>query len=185
MAILISNFFLCVFWILLIYSLRLDNKRQIFLFSVICVIQVSLVRGLVDVTTLPDLEQYMDFYKSAGELGIDFFTKDDYENADMEVGYKAINWISSCLSASFQFLLIAISFIMTILYVKWFKAYSPYLWFSFLIMLLITYNQSLFVIRQNLSMAIVVCSYKHILCDNLKGFLKVLIFLSFGKDLSF
>lgn len=178
MAILISNFFLCVFWALLIYSLRLDKKRQIFLFSVICVVQVSLVRGLADITALPDLGEYMDFYKSVGDLGIDIFTRDDYENADMEVGYKAINWIGSCVSFSFQFLLITISFIMSILYVKWFRSYSPYLWLSFLIMLLISYNQSLFVIRQNLSMAIVVCSYKYILREDFKSFVKVILIAS-------
>ncbi len=183
MKILIANLCLCILWALLVNSLKSSSLRKRKIYSMICLFQLTIIHGSVEILSLPDLDEYYSFFKVVTKIGIDIFSKEGYPGDDMEFGYKWINWFVSFFTSNFRVLLMFVSFLIIFFYIKWFNEFSPYLWLSVLLMLLISFNGSLYILRQNLSIAIALSSYKYIIMRNRKKFF-VIMFLSISCHFS-
>lgn len=171
MEILIGSFLLCALYAIIIYSLPIKIQRKNILFLCISFIQITLIHGLVDVDCVPDLCTYESVFKRCAKMTFfDSITYEDGTNESFERGFRAYLKIYSYFINNFQLLLVINSGIMFYIYYVFFNRYSPYVWFSVLLMLLVSYNQSLFVIRQHLSFTVLFCGYPYIIQKDLKRF---------------
>lgn len=130
--------------------------KGIYLFATFCCLLY--IRSMVDVFSLPDLEIYDEYYASIHQFSL----KESYINgADgkIERGYVILNKLISYLSPNFRFFLWVYSFILLLLYYKFFTETSPYLAISVLLLLVGPFNQSLFVLRQHMAVALLLASY--------------------------
>ena len=101
----------------------------------------------------PDISGYYDTYRYGA----------DHVKDKLEYGYEFLNWAFRNLSSSFHFFLASISIIVISSYAKVIKDYSPYIWLSLILYILINYYPSFFLIRQYISMAIFIYSIKFII----------------------
>lgn len=177
MTLLVSNFVLCVIYAIVIYSLPIDKWRKEFFFLFLTIVQISILHGLVDVYTVPDLFIYEDVYHDVDEKSIlDVLIEPGLDDgSDYERGFKLYQKFFATFFSDFNVFLIINSFIMFGIYYKSFYRYSPYLFFSVLLLLLIPYNQSIFVIRQHLSVAVLTLSYPYIINQDARKFFIVLL----------
>lgn len=145
----------CVFFIVIIFTLISGNEKTgsyklLFVLSVLFLMTVSAFR---DAFLYPDISNYYDYFR------------DQYEKPDENfgVGYKILNIISRRFFPNFQFLLVVISIFVIESYARVIKRYSPYIFFSLLLYILINYYPSFFLLRQYLAIAVFLISIKYII----------------------
>lgn len=176
MEILIGNFLLCALYALIIYSLPIKLKTKNGLFFAITFVQITLIHGLVEPDCTPDLGNYETAWKRYIQMSfLDAITFNDGTMESFERGFRGYMKLITYFTHNYQTFLVLNSGIMFYLYYKFFKTYSPYFWFSVLLLLLVSYNQSLFVLRQHLSIAVLFLGYPYILNKDLKKFTFVVL----------
>ena len=117
------------------------------------IILLIVYSGLRDPFLYPDISNYYEYFRG------------DMSNATegtLGLGYLTLNRISRLISPSFFFLIMIISVIIIYYYAKTIWDYSPYIWFSLLLFILVNYYPSFFLLRQYLAMAIFLFSLKYI-----------------------
>ncbi len=176
MDVLVGNFILCIIFAIIIYMLPLDYNRKNIYYSFITIVLISFVHGFIDVYSVPDLYIYEDVFHDVDEKSVFevLFEPGGDDGSDYERGFKLYQKFFSTFFSDFNIFLVINSFVMFGLYYKSFYRYSPYIFFSVLLLLLIPYNQSLFVIRQHLSIAVLTLSYPYIINQDIRKFLVVL-----------
>lgn len=127
------------------------TKRLIYAFSIFILIFFC---GLRDPFLYPDNSSYFDFYKG------DFYAADE---GTLNVGYLFINWVLGFLLPHFQLFCFVIAFFIVYSYSKLITSYSPNVWLSLLLFLLINYLPSFFLLRQYLAMPFVFLSFKYVI----------------------
>jgi hypothetical protein len=128
-----------------------NYSKSLYLAAVVLLI---IYCGLKDPFLYPDITNYYDYFKG------------DFINATegtLGIGYLILNRISRLLSPSFFLLLMIISIIVIYSYAKFILEYSPYIWLSLLLFLLVNYYQSFFLLRQYLAMSVFLFSIKYII----------------------
>lgn len=121
----------------------------------IAVVILILYCALRDGFLYPDIQNYYDYFNH-NNSDIDF-------EENFNLGYSLLNRICRGISPSFQFLLSVISIIIIYLYSKAIKNYSPNIWFSLILFILINYYPSFFLLRQYLAMGVYLFSIKYII----------------------
>lgn len=159
MHILVANF---IFQLVLGLFCITKTKVKFFVF-VSCAVLIYL-RTFVDIYSVPDLEPYSWGYEQM--LNINFFEIPEaniYDVKISEIGFRYLMKICSLLSSSFTFFL----FIYALLWVGGYwdviRKYSPNVVLSLLLLIVGSFDQSIFVIRQHLAMVVVFLSYKYII----------------------
>ena len=157
MSLLILNAFLLTILVLLINNKKSRNNG--FLFSVIFVVLLYL-HSCINPNTMEDLPRYCDSFRQWANMALEdilvTYRKTEY-------AFLILNWFVSLFTDNFGMFLLVESFIMMLCYYIWCFKYSPYIMLSLLLMLLLTFNQSIFVLRQHLAIAITLLSYPYIL----------------------
>ena len=176
MDVLVGNFILCIICAIIIYVLPLDYKRKNIYFCFITLVLISFIHGLIDVYSVPDLFIYEDVYHEVDEKSIFdvLFEPGADDGSDYERGFKLYQKFFSTFFSDFNIFLVINSFVMFGLYYKSFFRYSPYIYVSVLLLLLIPYNQSIFIVRQHLSIAVLTLSYPYIINQDFRKFFVVL-----------
>lgn len=100
----------------------------------------------------PDIPGYFDYFNG----------QTLFSDENVGVGYKLLNTVCHWLSSSFQFVLIVISVFVVGCYGEVIKEYSPYIWLSLFLYILINYYPSFFILRQYLAMAVCLLSLKYV-----------------------
>lgn len=146
---------------------------RIFIFSTfICLLYMH---SMVDVYSVPDLEAYLNYYDEARTLSFrEAFIKGAIDDK-VEVGYVVFNKLISYISPNFRAFLWVYSIVLLLLYYKYIISVSPYVTISILFLLVGTYNQSLFVLRQHLAVALLLYSYTFITERKILPFLIILL----------
>lgn len=181
MIILFLTFIYCTFLAIYIYmgtSLPKPKKDKAYIRCTFIIL--VLVHGLVDPDSLPDIEVYEAVFDRLANKPISAVLTDIYESdygENFEVGYKMVLSIVSKLWHNISFFLFLNSIAFCFLYYYFFKKYSPLFGVSVILFLLVPFNQSLFVLRQHLSVALILLSYPYILERKLLKF-TCIIFLS-------
>lgn len=178
MIILIINFLLCTLYALIIYPLHIRKKVKTKLFFIITICQLTALHGLVDPDVFPDLPGYCDTFKRISSYGFNSIGDEGKLFTSMEIGFQIWIWIVSIFTSDTQLFLLINSALFLFCFYKVFYNLSPYFWFSILLLLLVNFNQSVFVLRQHLSLAILFLSYPYIISRDLKSFLLIL-FISY------
>lgn len=102
----------------------------------------------------PDIQNYYDYFKY-GYTDFDLQEQFNY-------GYVLLNLICKFITPSFQFLLAIVSVIIILLYARAIKEYSPFIWLSLILYVLINYYPSFFLLRQYLAMGVFLYSLKYV-----------------------
>lgn len=171
MDILVGNVIACAIYALIIYSLPIKQEHKNNFYFLITFVQITLIHGLVDPDCVPDLGNYESAWRRYINFSLwDTITLNDGSAETFEQGFRTYMKVISYFTSNYQAFLVINSGLMFLLYYIFFRKYSPYFWFSVLLLLLVSYNQSLFVLRQHLSIAVLFVSYPYILKKDLKRF---------------
>lgn len=104
----------------------------------------------------------------------------------IEPGYRLLMWFVSYTTGSYRLLLAINGGVILYCYYKTFYKYSPYFVVSVLLFLLIIFNPSIYILRQHISMAVLLLAYPYIIGGHFKKYLLVcLIALSFHHSALF
>lgn len=151
-------------------SMLVKTRAEKMLLFYLAVFLLLLVNGLRDPFIYPDNISYFDFYKG------DFYVADE---GTLNVGYLFFNWLLGKLTPHFQVFCFIVATILTCSYAKLITRYSPYIWLSLLLYILINYLPSFFLLRQYLAMPFVFMSFKYVIRrDQLKYWICVLLAFS-------
>ena len=166
-----------VSFICLLYLATPDKNRiitSIFLFATFACL--LFVHSMMDIDSLPDLEIYdLDFYEIKRLTFKECFIKGELDGKT-EIGYVILNKLISFITNDFRGFLWIYSFIMLFMYYKFFTSASPYIALSIMLLLVGPFNQSLFVLRQHLAVALMLPSFTLIRDRKCIKFLIVLFF---------
>ena len=166
-----------VSFICLLYLATPDKNRiitSIFLFATFACL--LFVHSMMDIDSLPDLEIYdLDFYEIKRLTFKECFIKGELDSKT-EIGYVVLNKLISFITSDFRGFLWIYSFIMLFMYYKFFTSASPYIALSIILLLVGPFNQSLFVLRQHLAVALMLPSFTLIRDRKCIKFLIVLFF---------
>ena len=157
MTILLTNFFLCLLYAILAWFFRVRTKTRNFdkFFMAITFLQLVVVHSFIDPLSVPDLPSYQDlFFELKRTKGFAFFSLEGIEQIDIEPGYLLLTKLVSLLSNSFVIFLLCVSIIIIGSYFFVIKKYSPYTFISVIMLLLTSFNQSIFVLRQHIAMGL-------------------------------
>lgn len=145
-----------------------SNKTLFWGAVVVLILYCSIRDGFL----YPDIQNYYDYFKYG-------YTEFDFQE-QFNMGYGLLNKICKFFYPSFQFLLIVITILIISLYAKSIKDYSPYIWLSLILYVLINYYPSFFLLRQYLAMGVFLYSLKYIINRNpIRYGICMLIALSF------
>lgn len=172
MHILVLNFLLCLLYALIIWVFPVDNKVKGKIFFVVTFIQLVVVHTFIGPTVPADIPAYESFFYNIKTNGIS-------EVPFQEGLFYLLMFICSKISSSFVFFLLVFSVVFMILYYKTIKKYSPYVVISVLLFLLLVFNQSIYVLRQCMAMAIMLMSYDKIINRELYKFLIIVVIAFF------
>lgn len=147
------------------------TKTRIDLHLFLSFILLFTFHAFKDWNYLPDLGEYaMHFYDSG------FYEfKEHLLYSRMEPGWLLMNHILFFILPDHIILSVFTSFVIIGSYFFAIKRYSVNYAFSILLFLLITYTQSLFVLRQHMAVAVLFFSIKYIVNRDLKCFLLILL----------
>lgn len=157
MTILLTNFFLCLLYAILAWFFRVRTKTRNFdkFFMAITFLQLVVVHSFIDPFSVPDLPSYHDMFFELKKIkGFSFFSLKGIEQIDIEPGYLLFAKLVSLLSNSFVVFLLCVSIIIVGSYFFVFKKYSPYPFISIIMLLLTSFNQSIFVLRQHIAIGL-------------------------------
>lgn len=163
MHILLLNFlFLLIVGFICSYPKPTMDKTKIFV--CICFVLLLFFRTFVDVQSVPDLEAYCWGYDQISNISFSkLATANISEVKISEIGFRYLMKLCGIISSSFTFFLFAFGVLWLIGYIKVINSYSPYIVLSLILLVIGSYNQSIFVIRQHLAMVVVFLSYKYII----------------------
>lgn len=133
------------------------NKEYVFLF--LSFIIVLYVHAMVDIATVPDLLGYSEVFQYAKDTPLFQFLALGSIGIKMEPGFLMCLKLVSHIYNNFQFFLWIYSIVLLGCYFFVIKKMSPNYAISVLVLLVSHYNQSLYVVRQHLVVAIMLASF--------------------------
>ena len=167
MNILLANF--CVSSLVSFFAINSKvASRYATLFMFIC---IFIIHAFADINSLEDLYYYSLGFDEIKRMSVWQCITTDVEICKMERGFAILLKLFSILGLGFRAFLIANSLFITILFYKSIVRYSPYVLLSSLLFLLIINNQSIYVVRQYLVVAVFFYSIRWILDRNLWKYL--------------
>lgn len=153
-----------------------SNILFLFLFmSITC-----LFRFAINPQSIPDTWYYANNFSTIGKLSWESIIKGDYSYYDIEdeIGFVIISKALYFITSNVYVYIGLIGVIITVCYYELIKNNSPIIWLSCLLFLIISFNQSLFVLRQYLAMGIAYYSLPFIMSRDFKKFF-LIIFIAF------
>lgn len=144
---------------------KTQSKRVFCFFSFIILLSL---RTFVDIESLPDLLGYKFGFTEIANLGWSAVPFGDIGVKSPEVLFRLLNKLVAIVWNDFTFFLFVFGIIWLGLYYKAVCQLSPYIAVSILILYLSIFNQSLFVVRQHMAMAVFFYSLKYIIDKDLK-----------------
>lgn len=132
------------------HSVGRKSSRKVYDFAILLLIVFSALRNAF---LYPDIANYCDFFQYGKTPLLENFG----------TGYTILNQAVKLVFPSFQVLLAIISVVVIGSYAKVIKDYSPSIWLSLLLYLLINYYPSFFILRQYIAIAIILLSLKYVI----------------------
>lgn len=170
MHILLQQFILLSVLAVVFYFLPLKQKKKDFVYMVIAFIPMWYIHSMVKVGSVPDLDNY--FYMFVQTKNMSWRDCFLYVGS-MEAGFVILNKLVSLITTNYYVFQGLYGFIFLIIFFNSFRRYSPYAIISVLLLLVGSYNISIYVIRQYLAAAIFVASFPLILQRKMIPFLLI------------
>lgn len=173
MQILIINFFLCLLYGIIAWVINRSFKgKGTLIFLALTFIQLLILYTFANPDSMCDLPSYKDAFDNASsyKLTIDSITEDW-----MEPGYIILNKIIHSFSKDFAVFLGVYGFVLLACLWKTIIKYSPYNIISVICFVIIFFNGSLFILRQNLAVALCVFAFQFVIKRDFKRFILLVI----------
>ena len=154
-----------------------EKKKRLFLYA--SFLSLWYVHSMVDVYSVPDLSAYKDYFEQSSHLTFSQSFIKGVLDSKIEIGFVVFFRLVGYLTGNFQFFLIIYSFVLLFLYYKLIDKESPFVFCSIALLLVGPYNQSIFVIRQHLALAILLVSFTFIRDRKLFKFLMLVALATF------
>lgn len=166
---LMINLALCLIIVLLIKVTPTEEKtREVFVMYATFILLIFF-HTFVDITSVPDLDAYYQEFMSVKQYSWQLILSG--EASRQERAFLLLMKATQLVGGNFRFFLFVCSLMIITPYYIVAKRYSPYVGLSILIVLLTVYNQSIFVLRQHIAIAISLMSYRYIINRQLLQFL--------------
>ena len=175
---LVINCLLGILLSLLVAAFSNCRERAFRWVSLLLCSTMVILRSFMDINSLPDLPEYEQGFIALRSISWGKVPNEWIGVKIDEVGFRFFLKIVGLFSDNFHVFLFVMGIVWMALYYKTIKRYSPYVVVSLLLVLVGSFNQSLFVIRQHLAMAICFYSYKYIISKDIKSYL-ITILLAF------
>lgn len=176
MKILLTNFFVCLLLALVAILINMQFAKrgtQFFLFT--SFILLLLIYSFSDPMSTCDLPSYKETFDSIQFYQVNWNSiLDNY----MEPGWIILCKIISSTTKNFNIFLFVYGIILLFCYYKTMYKYSHYAILSVLIFILVIFNGSIFILRQNLAMALCIASVPFVISRDFKRFL-ILVIIAF------
>lgn len=169
MEILIYNFLFILVLGFILGANTQYSKGRINTFVVLSFVSSFVIHTFVDPMSVSDLPAYKDAFNECRILPF-LRLKDGFWAGSMEIGFLWYMKFLSLISNDFIIVLIVSSLIMLCCYYKTILTYSPYTYVSILLLLVTVFDQSIFVLRQHLAMALLTLSWDSIINRNYRRF---------------
>ena len=156
---------------LLLSASSLPTKRKNSVFLFFSFVSLLFFHSFVDPFSMYDLPFYYHSYHDLSRMSWSQCLST--QDLQMEIGYRLFMKTASSFSEDFTFFLFVYSAILLALYYFVIRKYSPMVILSVIVLLLTNYNQSLFVIRQHLAVALFFATIPLITKRKLKAYLIV------------
>lgn len=176
MPLIYNYIFILIISLFASYAMKTKRDKEIYL--MVCFLIVVYVHSMVNVDTLPDLPSYKMAFEETFNLPWIKCLSWGSINYKIEPGYLLFYKTVSVISHNFQFFLWINSIILLSLYFVLIKKYSYNYIISILFLLVGAYNQSIFVLRQHLSAAILLSTFPLIRDRKQVKFL-IIVFITF------
>lgn len=174
LSLFVFELFLAVLYYVPTVSRDNINKRNT-AYLLISFFFLFLVHAFKDPLSLPDLPEYQEGFYEVRDNGFGYIFSDNVSSLKAERLWHVICKIVSIICPYSLALFVLVSFVILSGYFFSIKRYSPFLWMSVLLVLTGPYDQSLFVVRQHLAMAIVLFSYPFIIEKRFLPFFIVMV----------
>lgn len=169
MEILIYNFLFILVLGFILGANTQYSKGRINTFVVLSFVSSFIIHSFVDPMSVSDLPAYNDAFNEC--INLPFLRlKDSFWASSMEVGFLWYMKFLSLISDDFIIVLIVCSLIMLCCYYRTILTYSPYTYVSILLLLVTVFDQSIFVLRQHLAMALLTLSWNSVINKNYRRF---------------
>lgn len=153
------------------------QKKSIFLFIAFGLILFE--RSFVDPLSMPDLDSYQSTFYDISN--IDIFQPGaiaDYQYSHKEeTGFLVFFKLASFFTSDFNVVLLIYGAIWLLVFTYIIAKYSSNIFLSFILLFLLIYGQSLFVLRQHMAIPLILLTYDSIINRKLIWFI-ILIFLA-------
>lgn len=177
------NLHLLFFLLLLLFAISLglspnEQKKKIFLFVAFCLILFE--RSFVDPFSMPDLDSYYSTFYDISKIDIlKSGAIADYQYTHKEeTGFLVFLKITSFLTSDFNVVLVIFGTIWLMAFSYIITKYSSNLVLSYILLFLLVYGQSLFVLRQHLAIPIILLTYDAIISRKLVRFIILVLIAS-------
>lgn len=136
------------------------KKRYLYLFFA----PLLLIQTFKKTDSLPDLSVYVEAFQRAGTMSFSSLYKSNFDvEYSMEPGYIILNKLIYCFSGNEHFLYFSVGLVIVLCYITTLRKYCPYVVIGCFLYLFGPFSQSLFVLRQHLSIAIVLLSFPFVI----------------------
>lgn len=161
MKYIISNFVIIVI-LGLLFGAQKNDGRYTKIFMYISFIMMVVLHSIVDAESMPDLPYYKLGFQDVVHYNITELQESFWAN-QFELGYMVFMKVISFITSNFNVFLAISSIIWLSAYYFAIRKFSPYVFVSILLFLVTIFDQSIFVLRQHLAMAILVLSWDFII----------------------
>lgn len=166
------SFGYCLFLFLLIGNNR--NKRYLYLLMSLPIL--VFVHSFIDTNTISDLPVYKEAFQDVSSLNV--FNLNDISIFNFyykfEYGFIILLKIVGILTSDFNVFLCICSCLLLGMYSMISLRYSPNVCISILVLLVVFFNQSIFVLRQHLSIAVILLSIPAVIERKLLKFVVIM-----------
>ncbi len=146
--------FLLICFIVNIQVASQKEKDKVLIFCAI--VQVLFFQTFKDINSLPDIPGYIEAYKYICREDATYLGATGYYK--MQYGYYIYNKLLSFISDNPYYFTFVTGGVISLSYIFFIKKYSPIIWFS-LVLYLMSFTQSTFVLRQYTAIAICIFSF--------------------------
>ena len=159
------------------YINNVSHPQTLFSRKTVCFIGFSILIILHTIVNpdFSDLHNYVKAVSTARNYSWGFILTHNIPDLKAEVGYRLLTKSVSTITTSPKFLLFVCGILMTIGYYKVVKEYSPMVVLSLLLIVTGPFIQSLFVVRQHITMSLLLLTYPLIINKKLVQFLIIII----------
>jgi len=166
MTVYLLNLFSIPLYALLLYFVGIDNRKKNQILCGLVGLQLFLMAALRAVTVGGDLANYIPAFSTISEV-----PWNELWTFPWEYGYVLLNKFLSLISDNERVLLIGVSLIVTMGYIRFISLNSKIVWLSlFLLITLGYYISSLSMLRQSIAVVCVLNSIQYIENNNFKRF---------------